>query len=225
MDRDDKIIEFIENFVDEIRKYCNGLESTIELVITEDSIKLNFNEINYKIIRELNKYFRKSRNDKRNITLTKLKDIIQDLIYEFENKTLIQESFFKYNISKNEKFTEEKYFSCEHIYEAIVDIHDQLLIEIEEREKRKDSQGRIDSRIDSSHCIDINTRFVIALFKEILKNSKEIENLSNSKKANILEKLTGHRRKTFANNYSKYGGRSNQEYIDDAKKLIDSVLE
>ena len=63
------------------------------------------------------------------------------------------------------------------------------------------------------------------MFEEILKNPGKIENLKNSKKSVLLEKLTGHKRKTFANNYSRHGAKSGQEYIEDAKKIIDSVLE
>ena len=224
MDRDEKIIELTENYVDEIRKYCNGMESIIKLEYTT-AFELNFKDVHYGILQDLNKYFRKSKDDKQNITLSKLKDIIKDLIYEFENKVLIQESFFKDRISNDKNFLEEKYFLCEHINEAIMDLYNQLENEIEKREKRTDFHGRIDPRIDSSHCIDINTRFAIALFEEILKNPGKIENLKNSKKSVLLEKLTGHKSKTFANNYSKYGAKSGQEYIDEAKKLIDSVLE
>ena len=224
MDRDEKIIELTENYVDEIRKYCNGMESIIKLEYTI-AFELNFKDVHYGILQDLNKYFRKSKDDKQNITLSKLKDIIKDLIYEFENKVLIQESFFKDRISNDKNFLEEKYFLCEHINETIVDLYNQLENEIEKREKRKDSQGRIDPRIDSSHCIDINTRFAIALFEEVLKNSKKIQNLSNIKKSKILDQLTGHKSKTFANNYSKYGAKSGQKYIDEVKKLIDSVLE
>ena len=223
MDRNKKIIESIENFVDEIRKYCNGIESDIKLEYT-DTFELNFKEIHYHLIQELNKYFRKSRNDKQNIVLPKLKDIFNDLVYEFDNRSLIQESLFKDHIVKNTEFLNEKYFSCNHIYTAIKELYDLVEIEVEQREKRTDLHGRIDPRIDSSHCIDINTRFAIALFEEVLKNPREIEKLSNSKKSTLLENLTGHKRKTFANNYSKYGARSNQEYIDNAKKLIESLL-
>jgi len=223
VDRDENIIELVENYTDEVRKYCNGRDSTIKLEYT-DAFELNFKNVHYDLIRDLDKYFRKSKNDKQNITLPKLKDIFKDLIYEFENRILIQENFFKHQISSNKNFIEEKYIRYEHINEAIVNLYDQLEIEIEKREKRKDSQGRIDPRIDSSHCIDINTRFAIALFEEILKNPKEIKNLSNIKKSKILDQLTGHKSKTFANNYSKYGAGSNQIYINDAKKLLDSVL-
>ena len=226
MEREDKIIESIENHVDEIRKYCNGLDSKIELLGKADfSFKLNFNELNFKIIQELKKYFRISRNDKGNLTLSKLIDILKDMIYEFENKTLIEESLFRNRISENKGFVLERYSLCDDIYNAVIDLFDSIEIEIELRENLKESSGRIDKRIDSSHCIDINTRFTIALFEEILKNPKAIKDLSNSKKAKILEKLTGHKRKTFANNYSKYGAGSNQNYIDKAKKLIESVLE
>ncbi len=147
------------------------------------------------------------------------------MIYEFDNKILIQESFFKHQISNNKNFIEEKYFLCNHIYESIVDLYDQLEIEIEKREKRKDFHGRIDPRIDSSHCIDINTRFAIALFEEILENPGKIKSLKKSKKSVLLEKLTGHKRKTFANNYSRHGAKSGEEYIDEAKKLTDSLFE
>ena len=225
MDKDEKIIELTENYVDEIRKYCNGLESTIKIITSINLGELNFNEIHYEITQELNKYFRKSRNDKKNIILSKLRDILKDLIYEFENKTLIQENFFKDNIANNNNFIEEKYNMCEHIYNAIHDLHEQLEIEIEKRENRKDFSGRIDSRIDSSHCIDTNISFTIALLEEILRNPKEIKELTNIKKSIILERLTGHKRKTFTNNYSTYNGVSNQKNIDEAKKLIDSLLE
>jgi len=224
VDRDKKIIELTENYTDEIRKYCNGIESIIKLEYV-DAFELNFKEIHYDIIQELNKYFRKSRNDKQNVVLPKLKDIFNDLVYEYENTTLIHESLFKDQIVSNNNFIEEKYKSCKHINDTVTDLSDLLEIEIEKREKRKDLQGRIDPRIDSSHCIDINTRFAIALFEEILKNPKEIKKLSNIKKSKILDQLTGHKSKTFANNYSKYGAGSNQTYIDDAKKLIDSILE
>ena len=224
MDKDKSIIDRIENYTDEIRKYCNGMESIIKLEIT-DTFELNFKKIHYDITQELNKYYRKSRNDKQNVVLPKLKDILSDLIYEFENRTLIQEYLFKDLISGNKEFLNEKYLFCEPIREAIVDLYDHLEIEIEQREKRTDSHGRIDSRIDSSHCIDINTRYVIALFEEILKNAQEIRFLSNHKKSILLEKLSGHKRKTFANNYSKYGARSGEDYIYEAKTLINTLLE
>ncbi len=224
MDRDEKIIELVENYTDEVRKYCNGRDSTIKLEYT-DTFELNFKDVHYDLIRDLDKYFRKSKNDKQNITLPKLKDIFKDLIYEFENRILIQEDFFKHQISNNKNFIEEKYFRCEHINEAIVDLYDQLEIEIEKREQRVDSQGRIDPRIDSSHCIDINTRFAIALFEEILENPGKIKTLKKSKKSVLLEKLTGHKRKTFANNYSRHGAKSGEEFIDDARKLISSLFE
>jgi len=223
VDRDKNIIELTENYTDEIRKYCNGIESVIKLEYT-DAFELNFKEIHFNIIQELNNYFRKSRNDKQNIVLPKLIDIFNDLVYEYENTILIHESLFKDHIVNNNNFIEEKYKSCKHINDAIIDLSNLVEIEIEQRKKRTDSHGRIDPRIDSSHCIDINTRFVIALFKEILKNPGEIENLKDSKKAVLLEKLTGHKRKTFANNYSKYGTGSNQIYIDDAKKMIESLM-
>ena len=222
MDRDKKIIETIENYTDEIRKYCNGLDSIIKLEYI-DAFELNFKKIHYDIIQELNKYFRKSSNDKQNVVLPELKDIFNDLKYEYENTTLIHESLFKDNIVNNSNFLEEKYKSCDFIYDAVVDSHELLEYEIERREKRKDSQGRIDPRIDSSHCMDINTRFAIALFDEILKNPREIKNLKNSKKAVLLEKLTGHKRKTFANNYSK-GGKISEAHTNDAKKLIESLM-
>ncbi len=223
MDRDKNIIELVENYADEIRKYCNGIDSIIKQTESFDLGELNFREIHFNIIQELNKYFRKSRNDKQNIVLPKLKDIFNDLVYEYENTTLIHESLFKDHIVNNNDFIEEKYKSCKHINDTITDLSDLVEIEIEQREKRTDSHGRIDPRIDSSHCIDINTRFVIALFEEILKNPGEIENLKNSKKAVLLEKLTGHKRKTFANNYSK-GGKVSEAHTNDAKKLIESLM-
>jgi len=226
VDRNEKIIESAENFVDEIRNYCNGIDSIIKLENTTGVFELNFKKIHFGILQELNTYFRKSRNDKTDhITLSKLKEIFTDLIYEFDNRSLIQESLFKEHITKNKEFLNGEYFLCEDIIDAIKDLYDHLEIEIEQREKRTDSHGRIDPRIDSSHCIDINTRFVIALFEQVLKNPVEIKNLSNSKKSVLLESLTGHKRKTFANNYSKYGAGSNQIYIDDANKLIESLLE
>lgn len=224
MDRDEIIIELVENYTDEVRKYCNGRDSTIKLEYT-DAFELNFKDVHYDIIRNLDKYFRKSKNDKQNITLAKLKDIIKDLIYEFDNRSLIQESLFKDHITKNKEFLNEQYFLCEHIYSAIKDLYELIEIEIEQIEQRVDSQGRIDPRIDSSHCIDINTRFAIALFEEILENPGKIKSLKKSKKSVLLEKLTGHKRKTFANNYSRHGAKSGEEFIEDAKKLIDSVLE
>ncbi len=223
MDRDKNIIELVENYADEIRKYCNGIDSIIKQTESFDLGELNFKEIHYNIFQELNKYFRKSRNDKQNIVLPKLKDIFNDFIYEYKNTTLIHESLFKDHIVNNNDFIEEKYKSCKHINDTITDLSDLVEIEIEQREKRTDSHGRIDPRIDSSHCIDINTRFVIALFEEILKNPGEIENLKNSKKAVLLEKLTGHKRKTFANNYSK-GGKVSEAHTNDAKKLIESLM-
>jgi len=224
VDRDEKIIELTENYADEIRKYCNGMESIIKLEYTT-AFELNFKKIHYDITQELNKYYRKSRNDKQNVVLPKLKDILSDLIYEFENRILIQENLFKDPISRNKEFLNEQYFLCEHIREAIVDLWDLLEIEIEQREKRTDSHSRIDPRIDSSHCIDINTRFAIALFEEILKNPQKVKYLSNHKKSILLEKMTGHKRKTFANNYSKYAARSGEEYIDEAKIMINTLLE
>ncbi len=225
MDRDEKIIELTENYVDEIRKYCNGMESTIKLEYTT-AFELNFKNVHFEIFQEFNKYFRKSRNDKTDhITLSNLKEVFIDLIYEFDNRSLIQESSFKDHITKNKEFLNEQYFLCEHIYYAIKDLYELIEIEIEQREQRVDSQGRIDPRIDSSHCIDINTRFAIALFQEILENPGKIKTLKKSKKSVLLEKLTGHKRKTFANNYSRHGALSGEEFIDDARKLISSLFE
>jgi len=223
MDRDEKIIKTIENYADEIRKYCNGIDCTIKQTESFDLGELNFKYINNDIIQELNKYFRKSSNDKQNVVLPELKDIFNDLKYEFENTILIDENLFKDNIVNNSNFLEEKYKSCDFIYDAVVDLHELIENKIKGREQRKDSHGRIDPRIDSSHCMDINTRFAIALFDEILKNPREIKNLKNSKKAVLLEKLTGHKRKTFANNYSK-GGKISEAHTNDAKKLIESLM-
>lgn len=226
MEREDKIIEVIEIHVDEIRKHCNGIDSKIQLLLEADySFKFNFNDLNFDVIQELKKYFRNSRNEKGNFTLSKLRDILRDLLIEFKNHTLIEKSLFKRQIANNEDFINEKYSLCQDIQEAVTDLFDLIGIEIEQRENRIDFQGKIDSRIDSSHCIDINTRFAIALFEEVLKNPQEITNLSNQKKSILLEKLTGHKRKTFANNYSKHGARSGQDYIDEAKKLTDSLFE
>lgn len=208
MENDVKILSIIDKFADDVRKFNNGIStSIIKPSYFGEKSGLEFDEVYFETVLEIKRYFVQSRNNTKIDDLTKIKQVIIDLIYEFENDILIT------NNNNNLLNSVDDFFPSIYKLSNIID---------DEIEIRK---GKKNQMLVSNNCIDVNSHFSFALFLKILDNSISIKNLSRAKQSIILSKLTGHKKRTFENTSSEYNSKENETYIEQSDKLINDILD
>lgn len=90
MENDITILSLIDEFADDVRKYCNGISSSnVSFKVFGRDKGDNFDDVFFNIILTTKRYFAKSINNPKTDDLTNINQVIIDLIFDYENKLLV----------------------------------------------------------------------------------------------------------------------------------------
>lgn len=203
----------IEEYIIDLRLYCNRENgNTIKRNIPLGSIGKPGAE-DYTLIRasiiilaKLNSYLRITRNKKDNIDLQKIKNVLEDFIFDFDTRRLI---IF-------DAPTEDHYKDLQKVKNNVERILE-IIIEEEDNYREIDNKAKPVSVV----CKDVNSRFATSLFLEVLKNAEILKNVNNKGISIIMSKLTGYKKITFETNLSKH--RSDHE--KEANLFINNTID
>ena len=220
------ISQRIEDYLDEIDSVCNGFESKLIFLDPQgDGLSLSTQfEVNHKLKKALKKFFVSTRSLAKNDELSNMYNSVRIFLKEVEEKTLIDfDSMVPGSLEdKHEDYINDPYSYHASLFDGVKQIFKLLEGEIEIRNDKNISKTT--TRIDSSHCIDVNSKFATTLFELILDNASVIKNMDRIEQGKILQKLTGYKASTFAKNFSNSFSKTGIEYKEKAENFLNPLL-
>jgi len=225
MENNITISKRIEDYLDAIDLVYNGYESSLLFVEFQGdgSFLSTVFKVNRELKRDLNKYFASTRNLAKDDELHKIHNSVRNLVKEIEEKTLIDLDNQLGLEDKHQDYINDAYSYHTNIFDGVKKIFKQIEDEIDLRNDKNNSKTT--SRVDSSHCIDVNSKFATALFELILNDASLIKKMGKKEQGKILQKLTGYKASTYVKNFSNSVTTVGKENEDKAKEFLNPLLE
>ena len=225
MENNITISKRIENYLDAVTLNCNGFDNSIFFLEGQGDGSFLSTEfkVNFELKRELKKYFESTRSLVKNEELYKIHNSVRNLVKEINEKTIIDfdsqsSGFLK---DKHVDYINDPYSYHTNLFNSVKKIFLQIEEEIDLRNDKNNSKNT--SRVDSSHCIDVNSKFVTALFELILDNASDIKNMDKIEQGKILQERLFSRitatSSRSSNSFSKIG-KENKEKAEDFLNLL-----
>jgi len=224
---ENSIIKRIEDYLDAVDSVCNGFESKLIFLDPQGDgsfLSTQF-EFNRKLKRALEKFFISTRNLAKNDELFNMYNLVRNFLKEVEEKTLIDfDSMVPGSLEdKHEDYINDPYSYHATLFDGVKQIFKLLDGEIDVRNDKNISKTT--TRIDSSHCIDVNSKFATALFDLIIDNASAIKNMDKIEQGKILQKLTGYKASTYAKNFSNSFSKTGIENKEKAENFLNPLLQ
>lgn len=224
---ENSITKRIEDYLDEIDLVCNGFESKL-IFLDSQGVGLSSStqyKVNRKLKRALEKFFESTRSLAKNDELYNMYNSVRIFLKQVEEKTLIDfDSMVPGSLEDNhEDYINDPYSYHASLFDGVKQIFKLLEGEINIRNEK--SNSKTTTRIDSSHCIDVNSKVATAIFELVLKNASQIEKMKNKDQGKILQKLTGHKYSTFVKNFAFLSTPIGKEFTREAEEFLKPLLE
>jgi len=227
MENNITISKRIEDYLDAVDSVCNGFES--KLIFSDYKGDSPFFstmfDVNRKLKKTLKKFFESTRSLSKNDELDKIYNLVKNTVKEIEEKTLIDFDDQPAGLLKDKHldYINDPYAYHATLFNGVKKIFKQIEGEINLRNDK--SNSKTTTRIDSSHCIDVNSKFATALFELILDNVSIIKNMDKIEQGKILQKLTGYKASTYAKNFSNSFSKTGIENKEKAEAFLNPLLQ
>ncbi len=223
---ENSITKRIEDYLDEIDLVCNGFDSKLIFLDPQGDGSFLSTQfiVNRKLKKALKKFFVSTRSLAKNDELFSMYNSVRNFQKEIEDKTLIDfDSMAPGSLEdKHEDYINDPYSYHATLFEGVKNIY--KLIEGEINIRNEKSNSKTTTRIDSSHCIDVNSKVATAIFELILDNASLIKKMKNKEQGKILQKLTGHKYSTFVKNFAFLRTSIGKEFTKEAEEFINPLL-
>ncbi len=227
MENNITISKRIEDYLDAVDSVCNGFES--KLIFSDYKGDSPFFstmfDVNRKLKKTLKKFFESTRSLSKNDELDKIYNLVKNTVKEIEEKTLIDFDDQPAGLLKDKHldYINDPYAYHATLFNGVKKIFRQIEGEINLRNDK--SNSKTTTRIDSSHCIDVNSKVATAIFELILDNAPLIKEMKKKEQGKILQKLTGHKYSTFVKNFAFLRTSIGKEFTKEAEEFLNPLLE
>jgi len=227
MENNITISKRIEDYLDAVDSVCNGFKSSLIYIEPQDdgTFLSTVFEVNHKLKKDLKKYFESTRSLVNNDELAKIHASVRNVVKEIDDKTLIDfDSMVPGSLEdKHPDYIHDPYSYHTSLFEGVKKIYELIEEEIDIRNDK--NKSKTTTRIDSSHCIDVNSKVATAIFELILDNAPLIKEMKKKEQGKILQKLTGHKYSTFVKNFAFLRTSIGKEFTKEAEEFLNPLLE
>jgi len=224
---ENSITKRIEDYLDEIDLFCHGFDSKL-IFLDPQGVGLSSStqyKVNHNLKRGLEKFFESTRSLAKNDELFYMYNSVRNFLKEVEEKTLIDfDSMVPGSLEdKHEDYINDPYSYHASLFDGVKQIFKLLEGEIDVRNNKNISKTT--TRIDSSHCIDVNSKVATAIFELVLNDAILIKKMGKKEQGKILQKLTGYKYSTFVKNFSFLSTPIGKEFTREAEEFLNPLLE